>query len=323
MNRGITVPGMRLRPVALAAAATVAALPAAAAASTPSTVAFDPTQVASVFEVGAAPGDVVVDQDLLTFAVSFEDFGNQLVAGFGCTPGTPVFCPFGDVRVLLDDDADRARVFTIGGRATILGGEGDDELRAFAIREQVLAGPGDDTVFVRSRQADVHGNGNTDEIYAAEVFANLSGGGGNDLLVSDTNFGNLTGGGGFDVLIRGGSAEAGVMSGGNDPDIIGFASDYEGFGAAWTLDGGGLYDWIHGSPGPDTVLGGEGNDEIWVFGGDADTVDCGTGFDEVNVDESDVVTNCERVRHNAGPPDPRFELALARAADLKARASAP
>lgn len=314
---------MRLFPVAVAAAA-LALAPAAAVASTPSTVAFDLTQGASVFEVGSAPGDVVVDQDLLTFALSFEDFGNPLVAGFGCVQSTPVFCPFGDVQVRLDDQHDRARVFTIGGHATILGEGGDDELRAFAIREQVLAGPGEDTVFVRSRNADVHGNGNADEIYAAEVLADVSGGGGNDLLVSDTNFGNLTGGGGFDVLIRGGRAEAGAMSGGNDPDIIGFAPDYEGLGATWTLDGGGLYDWIHGSPGPDTVLGGDGNDEIWVFGGDTDTVDCGTGFDEVNADESDVVAaNCERVRRNAGPADPRFEAALARAADLKARASAP
>lgn len=314
---------MRFAPVAVAAAATLAVLPAAAFAVAPSTVAFDPVQAASVFEVGAAPGDVVVDQDLLSFAISFEDLGNPLVAGLGCVQGSPVFCPPGDVQVRLGDDPDRARVFTIGGRATILGDEGDDELRAFAIREEVQAGPGDDTVFVRSRQADVHGNSHADQIYAAEVLADLSGGGGNDLLVSDTNFGNLVGGGGFDVLIRGGRAEAGAMSGGNDPDIIGFAPDYEGFGVPWTLDGGGLYDWIHGSPGPDTVLGGDGNDEIWVFGGDADVVDCGSGFDEVNADETDSVVNCERVRRNAGPPDPRFELALARAADLKARASAP
>jgi Ca2+-binding RTX toxin-like protein len=314
---------MRLAPVALAAAA-LAAFPATAAASAPSTVAFDPAQAASVFQVGAAPGDVVVDQDLLSFAVSFEDFGNPLVAGFGCVQGTPVLCPFGDVQVRLGPHADRARVFTIApGRATILGDEGDDELRAFAIREQVSAGPGDDTVFVRSRQADVHGNSHADRIYAAESHADLSGDGGNDLLVSDASFGNLAGGGGFDVLIRGGRAEAGAMSGGSDPDILGFAPDYEGFGGPWTLDGGGLYDWIHGSPGPDAVLGGAGNDEIWVFGGDADVVDCGPGFDEVNADATDTVVNCERVRRNAGPPDPRFELALARAADLKARASAP
>jgi hypothetical protein len=296
-------------------------LPSAAAASEPSTVSYDPTAPGSVFRLGSAPGDVVVEEGLPPFQMTFRDAGNPLVAGFGCTAGNPVVCPPGPVQVHLGDTFDRARVFTVVAPATIDGYGGDDELHAAAIREVVHGGAGDDTVFARSRVADIFGEGNDDALYGAEFLVDLFGGDGNDVLLSDAVFGDLAGGDGFDALIRGGAAEAGVLDGGEDPDVIGFVPDYANDTSSWTLIGGGLYDSIHGSPGTDTVSGGPGNDEIWVYGGGADSVDCGTGFDEVNADTTDTVAaNCERVRRNAGPFDGRFARALARAADLKARA---
>ena len=74
---------------------------------------------------------------------------------------------------------------------------------------------------------------------------------------------------------------------------------------------------IYGSDGPDTVTGGAGNDEIRVYDGGADTVDCGASFDEVFADTTDTVRNCEQVRLHAGPVDPRYEAAKAKAIALR------
>lgn len=105
------------------------------------------------------------------------------------------------------------------------------------------------------------------------------------------------------------------MNGGDDPDVIGFFPDV--FNSA-PIEGGGLYDWIHGSEGSEPISGGSGNDEIWAFGGGSDTLDCDGGFDVVYADDSDVVAaDCERVRRQPGPPDPRFDAALTRAEALR------
>jgi hypothetical protein len=295
-------------------------MPAAAAASEPSTVAYDATTQGSIFRVGAAPGDVMVQEDLPPFEMTFQNARNPLEAGFGCSPGAPAVCPPGPVTIHLGDGFDRAVVLTVVAPVTIYGYGGDDELRAAAIREVVHAGAGDDTVFARSRVATVYGDGGADRLYGAELLLHLNGGDGNDLVVSDGAFGDLTGGDGYDVIVRGGAGEAGLLDGGEDPDLIGFLPDYGNDSSSWTLVGGGSYDAIHGSPGTDSVSGGPGNDEIWVHGGGADSVDCGGGFDEVNADGSDAVAaNCERVRLNAGPVDRRFARALAQAADLRLR----
>ena len=106
----------------------------------------------------------------------------------------------------------------------------------------------------------------------------------------------------------------GSLSGGADDDIIGYISPNSG---RPTVDGGSGNDVIYGSDAQDRVTGGPGNDEIRVYGGGADTVDCGGSFDSVYADASDTVVNCEQVRSSAGPVDPRYEAAKAKALALR------
>ena len=66
-----------------------------------------------------------------------------------------------------------------------------------------------------------------------------------------------------------------------------------------TVNAGPGRDLVFGGPGSDTVNGEAGNDRIRVRDGEADTVDCGDGFDRVRADASDVVANnCEIVRRH-------------------------
>jgi Ca2+-binding RTX toxin-like protein len=56
-------------------------------------------------------------------------------------------------------------------------------------------------------------------------------------------------------------------------------------------------------PGADTVYGGPGDDTIFVRDGEPDVVSCGSGFDEVFADPTDIVQpGCEEV--HVGEPKP-------------------
>jgi hypothetical protein len=62
-----------------------------------------------------------------------------------------------------------------------------------------------------------------------------------------------------------------------------------------TIDGGGSGDFLVGSPLPDLVLGGSGNDILRLRDGVADTADCGADYDAVESDQAgvDSLVNCE------------------------------
>ena len=67
--------------------------------------------------------------------------------------------------------------------------------------------------------------------------------------------------------------------------------------------GGGGNDWFYANadklasnPGEDTVKAGKGNDIIKAVDGHKDTIDCGSGTDEVTFDKNldQVAANCEK-----------------------------
>jgi hypothetical protein len=66
--------------------------------------------------------------------------------------------------------------------------------------------------------------------------------------------------------------------------------------------GSALADDITGTPGPDSVKSGAGNDAINARGGGTDWVQCGAGFDKVKADRSDRVdkVSCERIIRRGG-----------------------
>jgi Ca2+-binding RTX toxin-like protein len=66
-----------------------------------------------------------------------------------------------------------------------------------------------------------------------------------------------------------------------------------------TIFGGNGKDKITGGPGKDKLYGGTGNDTIHARDGSKDTIDCGSGIDDVTADKADAVTkNCEHVHRS-------------------------
>jgi Ca2+-binding RTX toxin-like protein len=309
------------KPIAVLIAAGALATPAAAGATEPSTVTYDATTSTTTFRSGAAPADVVIDEQGTPepFQWQVSDAGNPLVARGGCQAGTPVLCPFSVLSIRLGANGDRLSVWTANTPATINTGGGDDVVSNGARRGTLRAGLGDDTVRANGRELAIYGDGGDDTLYGTEDFVALYGGDGNDLVVSDLRLdlgGLIEGGDGYDALFMtdGQFDGGGRILGGGDPDIIGFLPGAEG---RTTVTGGGGGDTIHGSEGTDDVSGGAGNELIDVYGGGADTVDCGANWDEVYVDSSDTVAgNCERVTLAASPADERFDAAYARALAL-------
>jgi len=104
-------------------------------------------------------------------------------------------------------------------------------------------------------------------------------------------------------LIRGGQ--------GNDTEHGGAGSDviFAGPGIDVVMGGRGddtIFARARGDvpePGADTVFGGPGDDTIFVRDGEPDVVSCGSGFDEVFADPTDLVRpGCNQV--NVGEPKP-------------------
>jgi Ca2+-binding RTX toxin-like protein len=107
--------------------------------------------------------------------------------------------------------------------------------------------------------------------------------GGNDVINGTDRHDYIAGRAGNDTL--NGLARWDVLRGGTGDD---------------TINAGRGRDFVFGGLGSDTVNGEAGRDRIHVRDGEADTVDCGDGFDRVWADQSDVVANnCEIVRRHA------------------------
>ena len=299
----------------LLAASAVAALPGVAAAATQSTVTND--ENGNVFKAGAGPANVTIDQNAPEpFAFSVADTGNSLVARGGCSAsGASALCPLGSWTVRLGPSDDRLRIFTYYSPATVAAGAGDDVIRHSSQYGTSRAGSGDDAITGNGRSLDLYGDADDDTLYGWEGAVRLNGGGGQDVLLTEPTWytaGAADGGDGHDLVFAGNYA--GPLSGGSGNDIIGFVSEVADVAP---ISGGAGADLIYGSDLSDTIAGGTGNDEIRVYDGGADTVDCGGGFDKVFIDETDTVSNCERVTIDPGLADPRYEAAKARAISLR------
>lgn len=132
---------------------------------------------------------------------------------------------------------------------TILGGDGDDEIRAGAGDDVVLAGDGDDLV----------GSGGGDD--------RISGGAGHDYLSGREGEDRLAGGSGVDTIYGGAGGDR--LSGGDGDDYL------DGGRGADTLDGGRGDDVLSGGGGDDVLSGRAGADTIYTGRG-SDTVSGGS-----------------------------------------------
>jgi RTX calcium-binding nonapeptide repeat (4 copies) len=163
-----------------------------------------------------------------------------------------------DAGEVLPGTPERDSLYGRGGDDALLANAGDDELDGGPGADKLSGGPGRDAVSYEG---------------AAGVDVTL------DNVPNDGAPGE-----GDNVLV-----DTEDVYGTEGPDAI------IGNGLANTLDGNGGDDQIVGGPGADGLFGGEGNDDIFSRDGSADRIECGPGFDNVNVDARDTYVDCEVV----------------------------
>lgn len=146
----------------------------------------------------------------------------------------------------------------------ILGGNGNDTFSARLNDDTIYAGNGDDSVHAGWQDDWVSGGPGNDTLEGAQGNDTLNGDNGNDLLTGFTGADSLQGGAGSDTL-----------------------SGHLENRAAHLNDGQAEED------GPDTLDGGDGDDELWLAGGDSGTGGAGAdGFvTDYRGDHNDGVAN--------------------------------
>lgn len=110
-----------------------------------------------------------------------------------------------------------AEAFTVSGaRITLLGGAGDDDLRASGGDDRLFGGDGNDTL---------RGNGGNDRLDGGAGNDGLAGAAGNDVLIAQAGDDTLFGGTGDDVLEAGDGADTAIGGDGADSVIGGDGDD--------------------------------------------------------------------------------------------------
>ena len=142
-------------------------------------------------------------------------------------------------------------IYGLDGADTLIGGAGDDTLYG-GDETRIGAGDGDDSLFGGPGD-DVLAGGNGVDV--------LWGGPGNDTLEGNRRDDTLIGGPGADSLNGGGENDT-LYGGAGDDTLVGHAHN----------------DTLYGGPGVDTLTGGNGDDVLWGGPG-ADTLTGGAGDD--------------------------------------------
>jgi len=167
----------------------------------------------------------------------------------------PVLVVGTDAGEVLQGTPARDSMYGRAGDDLLLGNDGDDELDGGPGSDKLSGGPGRDAASYEGPSVEV----------ALDNIANDGVPGEADNILPDTE----------DVY------------GTEGPDKI-VGNHLEN-----TLDGNGGDDQIVGGSGADGLFGGEGDDRIFSRDGSPDRVECGPGFDTVQVDVRDSVVECE------------------------------
>jgi Ca2+-binding RTX toxin-like protein len=151
---------------------------------------------------------------------------------------------------------------------------------AISSAAQLIGTEGDDTLI---------GTEGPDYIAGHQGNDLLEGLGGRDLIRGGQGNDTENGGPGSDVLFAGPGVDVLIGGPGNDTIFARARADVA-------------------EPGADTVFGGPGDDVIFVRDGEPDVVSCGSGFDIVFADPTDIVRpDCERV--HVAEPSPHEDAA--------------
>jgi Ca2+-binding RTX toxin-like protein len=196
-------------------------------------------------------------------------------------------------RLLVGTEGDDDLQSEAGSTIAILGGGGNDILRAMGPEAWARGEDGDDTISGVEGAALFGGQG-ADELTVIEdgsgERAFLHGNLGDDHIVGSHSAEILLGGQGSDTIIGAGGMDTLVGNLGDDT--------IQGTGRLWgeggndllvstpldptygdELDGGDGSDTLQGAAGADTLAGGTGNDSLTDSGGDANWLDGGSGDD--------------------------------------------
>ncbi len=175
----------------------------------------------------------------------------------------------------------------------IIGGSGNDTIRAGELDETIYGGLGNDIIDGWEGNDIVYGQEGDDQLFGGEQDDIVYGGEGDDTIsggenlpgeIYEAEFGPVYGLGGFDQLF--GEDGNDNINGGDSDDII---------------EGGNDDDFLYGSQGNDTIRGGPGNDTLiggteddTLVGGEGDDLFSGmTGIDTADYSDHDAI--------NAGP----------------------
>jgi Ca2+-binding RTX toxin-like protein len=165
------------------------------------------------------------------------------------------------------------------GDDDIGGTDGDDVIDGLGGDDDLFGGEGNDLVDGGAGNDVLDGGTGDDEVLGGEGDDEVSGGTGDDEVLGGQGNDDVNGGEGGDE-VRGGTGDDDVSGGKGDDDV----------------KGGQGNDDISGGPGEDGIGGGSGDDSINSHDGDADTIRCGPGDDQLNADSQDEYgPNCENV----------------------------
>ncbi len=175
---------------------------------------------------------------------------------------------------------------TGSGAASVNSGAGNDTVLTSLLNDVVIAGEGDDVLIDGGSTSLYWNHGSTVNGYDGrfEQFGNrFDLGGGNDMLMVKTNSNNtVDAGAGNDTVIVHGSVVDGYA---NDQIFTNIVSNYD-LGAGNDLiqigESGSGNTWA-GSRGSNSVVGGDGNDSIYIFRDGDQTVIAGAGNDVVQI----------------------------------------
>lgn len=169
------------------------------------------------------------------------------------------------------------------GDDTVYGNGGKDTYDMGSGADSVFSGPGDDVIVGGDGNDDLHGGAGKDTIDGDNGDDNVWGDAGDDVLrqnSSERGLGSVRGGTGNDTLYNGvdngGSVYSGDDGSATDPDR----------GPNTQYGYGGTRNTYYGSGGPDRLILGDGDNEVYAGDG-ADTISTGNGANTVRGDGGD------------------------------------
>jgi Ca2+-binding RTX toxin-like protein len=199
------------------------------------------------------------------------------------------------------------------GADTVNGGDGNDDVHGDEGDDIVNGGAGNDSADGDDGNDTVNGNAGNDTVSGENGNDVVDGGDDNDAVYGDSGDDTVRGGAGTDDVhgedgndvVDAGAGDDGDVGGGPGADTVsgGDGNDRQVFGGPGndTVDGGAGDDFVSGdcgsygrcdsgADGNDVVRGGPGEDYVGADGG-ADSIDMGSGIDEIDYPDRIEVCN--------------------------------